>query len=217
MYRNIQSISPPRRKYIPPPPYFSAKVLQRGNLYQYTPTSQFVPGLHFIHEVNVHRCICRSMDAVPYTHTYRSGHCRPDWRCMHSVHKSGTWVYTQIFCTKFGVNAPPPPPPRFGTNALHKGVGVYSEFYGTWFLVLHWATVQVHCPHIHLAIIHGDHSPSNLTEWSACGLFHSHRDTITTHRLHTYRLSPISVPDNPPTAYARRLVQVLQYDHFNRK
>ena len=74
MYCNIWSISPLRSKQ--PRPHFSAKILQRGNLYQYTPTLQFVPWLSFIQVVNF------------------------------------------------------PSPPRFGTNLLHKGMGVYSEFYG---------------------------------------------------------------------------------------
>ena len=90
-----------------PPPHFSAKVLQRGNLYHcpYTPTSQFVPWLRFIHLVNFHWRTSRSMDAV--VHTYRRGQCR----CMLSVYKSGTWAYTLNISHKFGVIAPPPPPP----------------------------------------------------------------------------------------------------------
>ena len=52
----------------------------------------------------------KSTDAA--VHIYRRGHCRLDRRCMLSVHKSDAWAYSWSILYEFGVNAPPPSPPR---------------------------------------------------------------------------------------------------------
>ena len=90
--------------------------------------------LSYTHDTVIHTWYCHTHMILSYTHDtvihtwYCHTHMVDMVDCMLSIHYTQMW-FTPIFTRFRSKCPPPPPPPQFGMNIVHKGVGIYSEFY----------------------------------------------------------------------------------------